>query len=126
MANSGHQRTMFIRVVIADRPIDVFPGFGCVSSHKQRTAKHPMPDRQRKCLVSLMRERKELSCEVERRMAVKCCKVPNPDAIKDRKQCKRVLGWLLKRLCQLDKQTRLFERGLGLGRSIAFGLHQCV
>ena len=49
---------------------------------------------------SCLREREELSREVERRMAVKCCKVPDPDAIKDRKQCQRVLGGLPKRLCR--------------------------
>ena len=72
---SGCQRTMFIGVVKGARGIEVFPSFGDVPSHKQRTRQSSdARSRKGKCLVSFMRERKELSCEVERRVAVKCCK----------------------------------------------------
>src|SRR5579871_3731349 len=126
MANSGHQRAMFIRVVKRARAIEICPSFGDVPTHKERTRDHPMPDRESKSLVSLIRERKELSCEVERDLAVECGKVPNPDAVEDRKQCQRVFGSLTKRLCPLDENARFFKRGLGLGRAIALCLHQSV
>src|SRR5580698_3034736 len=126
MANSGRQRTMFIGVVKRARAIEVFPGFGDVSCHKEGTGGYSMPDRQRKCFVLLTREREKLAREFERRAAVKCCKVPDPDAVKYRKQRERVLRWLPKRLCPLDYHPCEFECGLGLGRPIALRLHQRV
>src|SRR5215475_7989852 len=97
---------MFIGFVKRAWAIEVFPSVDNVACQKQRTGNHPMPDRQRKCLVLLIRERQELSCEVERRTAVKCCIVPDPDAIKDRKQGERIFGWLSNRLCPLDQHSR--------------------
>ena len=42
-----------------------------------------MFDRQRKCLISLTRERKELPCEVSVARLSMLQVVPNPDAIKE-------------------------------------------
>ena len=84
------------------RPIEVFSPFGNVPGHREGTANPPMAERDRKRLRLLMRQRKELSGKVARRMTVKCCKLRYPDALKDRKQCQRVIGWLPERLCSLD------------------------
>jgi hypothetical protein len=87
MANSGRQRTMFIGVVKRVRAVEVFLGVGGAPRRKEGTGSYSMADRQWNCFVLLTREREKLPCEVKRRTAVKCREVPDPDAIKDRKQC---------------------------------------
>jgi hypothetical protein len=72
---------MFDLVVKCAGAIEVFSGFGDLPSHKKGTGGHSMPDSQREYCILFTREREELHCEVERRMAVKRCKVPDPDAI---------------------------------------------
>jgi hypothetical protein len=68
----------------------------------------------------------ELPRKLARYVAVERYKVPDPKAEENREQQQRVFRRLSELLRLLDQRACLLKRCFGLGRRIAFGVHQSV